>query len=100
MAIEFANAKPAKNPPISTENPTTGELIKAANPKTHAILAKNKISEDFIKMLRRKGIKKLVTADARAFYHLTKTLERLQIPKEELEILEFSDILCTALNLT
>ena len=67
-------------------------------PQTNPELA-NKISEDFIKMLKRKGIKKLVTADPKAYYYLAKTLENLKIQKEELEVLEFSDILCDALDI-
>jgi len=68
--------------------------LPAANPE----LA-NKISEDFIKMLKRRGIKKLVTADSRAYYYLNKTLENLKIPKEELEVLEFSEVLCDSLGI-
>jgi Fe-S oxidoreductase len=65
-------------------------------PITNPQLA-NQIAGNFIKMLKRKGIKKIVTADARAYKHLKENLDFFGT--KELEILEFSDIICDALDI-
>ena len=44
LSVEFASANPARNPPISTENPISGELTNAAKPRAHAMLARSRIS--------------------------------------------------------
>jgi Fe-S oxidoreductase len=56
-----------------------------------------KISLNFITMLKRKGIKKIVTADIRAYVLLKKLIQKLDI--NDLEIIEFSDIICDGLGI-
>ena len=59
----------------------------------------NKIALKFIRMLKKREIKRIVTADPRDYWHLKKTLEELRIAPEELEILELSDIICDSLGI-
>ncbi len=54
----------------------------------------NKIARNFIKNLRQQGVKKIVTADSQAYRHLKRNLEK----EENIEILEFSEILCDAVG--
>jgi Fe-S oxidoreductase len=58
-----------------------------------------KIVVKFVKMLQRKNIKKLVTADPRAYVHLKNILAKLNISSEEIQIIEFSDIICDGLGI-
>ncbi len=59
----------------------------------------DKICTDFIKILRRKKIKRIVTADPRAYHHLRQNLRNMQIYDDEIEILEISDLICEALRI-
>lgn len=59
----------------------------------------NKIALKFLRTLKIKGIKKIVTADSRDYYHLKENLKKLNIYPEELEILEFSDLICDSLGI-
>lgn len=59
----------------------------------------DKLALKFIKMLRKHEIKKIVTADPRDYVHIKQNLEELKISPEELEILEFSDIICDSLGI-
>ena len=67
-------------------------------PKTNKELS-DSIARSFIRMLLRKNIKKVVTADARAYSHLAENLIKMQVDEKTLELLEFSDVLCSAMNL-
>ncbi len=67
-------------------------------PKTNPELAK-KIAINFIKMLQRKNIKKIITADARAYAHLKENLEAMKL-NEEIKLLEYSEALCEAMGIT
>ena len=57
------------------------------------------IAFNFIRMLRRKKIKRLVTADERAYQHLKENFRKLGIAKEEIELVDFSEIVCYGLVL-
>lgn len=57
-----------------------------------------KIGLNFIKMLKRKGVKRLVTSDPRAYNHLKENFEKLNISDKEIELLELSDIICDSLG--
>jgi len=57
----------------------------------------NKIAKDFIVMLQRRKIKKIITADPMAYWHLKENLEALSV--NELQVIEFSDIICHALGI-
>jgi Fe-S oxidoreductase len=57
------------------------------------------ITLNFIQMLKRKKIKRLVTADPRADIQIKEMLLKLNIAKEDLEILEFSDLICDGLGI-
>jgi len=59
-----------------------------------------RIASDFIKILKREKIRKIVTADARAYRLLTETLLTLNIPESEIQVLEFSDLVCSSLGIT
>lgn len=67
-------------------------------PQTNNELS-NKIAINFIKMLLRKNIKKIITADPRAYQHLKKNLEELKVSPEKIKILEFSEAISEALGL-
>jgi Fe-S oxidoreductase len=58
-----------------------------------------KITKNFVIYLKNNNIKKIVTADARAFNFMKTFLEKHSIPEEELEIVEFSDLICAGLGL-
>jgi len=57
----------------------------------------DKIAEDFIKMLKRRDIKKVITADLQAYRHLKDYLKNSSI--KDIEIIDFSDLLCKTLNI-
>ena len=57
-----------------------------------------KIARSFIESLKRKRIKKIITADARAYRQLKENLAESE--EEQLEIIEFSDAICEALNIS
>jgi Fe-S oxidoreductase len=59
----------------------------------------SKIAIRLIKMLKKRGIKKIVTADPRDYWHLKENLAKLNIPPAELEIFEFSDLICDSLGI-
>jgi len=59
----------------------------------------NKIALSFIRLLRKREIKKIVTADPRDYLHLKQNLESLKISPEELEVIEFSDVICDSLGI-
>lgn len=67
-------------------------------PATNPELA-NKIAADFIKMLKRNGIKKVATPDIRAYHHLKEFLKSAGIQEEEIRVLEISDLICGSLNI-
>jgi len=67
-------------------------------PETNPELS-NKIAINFIKMLLRKNIRKVITVDARAYNHLKKNLENLKIGQEKIKLQEFSEAICEALGL-
>lgn len=58
-----------------------------------------KIAIKFIKMLKKKNIKRFVTADLRDYFFLKELLLKLNIPSDELQILEFSDLICDGLGI-
>jgi Fe-S oxidoreductase len=58
----------------------------------------DKIAVRFIKMLSQKKIKRLVTADPRAYIHLKENLEKLNLSKE-IEIVEFSEIIAEGIGI-
>ena len=58
----------------------------------------DKISEDFIRILIRKKIKKVIVSDPRAYKVLRDSLERLGI--KDIIILEISEVICDALDLS
>jgi len=58
-----------------------------------------KIAKDFIRMLQRKGIKKIVTGDSRDFKHLSEALLSLNISDNEINLVEISDLICDSLNI-
>ena len=57
------------------------------------------IAFNFIRMLRRRKIKRLVTADARAYQHLKENFRKLGVANEEIELIDFSEIVCDGLGL-
>jgi len=57
-----------------------------------------KIAFNFIKMLKRKNVKRLVTSDPRAYNHLRENFEKIGITDKEIELLEISDIVCDSLG--
>jgi len=59
----------------------------------------NKIASNFIKMLKRSGIKKIITSDPRDFVHLSKNLLKLGIGEDEIQVIEFSEAVCMGLNI-
>jgi Fe-S oxidoreductase len=65
-------------------------------PNTHSELAED-ICLDFFKMLKRRNIKKVVTADLMAYKFLRDVKRKLNI--QEIEVLEFSEIICGALGI-
>ena len=67
-------------------------------PLTNPELA-DQICRDFIKTLRKKKIKKIVTADPRAYHHLKQNLRAIGIYDDELEVLEISDIICDGIGI-
>lgn len=64
---------------------------------TNKELAEN-IAFKFIKMLKRKKIKRIVTSDPRAYFHLKESFEKLGIKDNEIELLELSDVICDSLG--
>lgn len=67
-------------------------------PDTNQELA-DKIAKDFIKILKRKNIKRIVTADPRAYKHLKENFKALEIYPEDIQLLEISDIICDSLGI-
>lgn len=65
-------------------------------PQTNPELSKE-ICLDFIKTLKQRNIKKLITADILAFKFLKDVQAEFKI--QDLEILEFSEIICNALGI-
>ncbi len=57
-----------------------------------------KIARSFIESLKRRRIKKVITADARAYGHLKENLAEAE--EEQLEVIEFSDAICEALGIS
>jgi Fe-S oxidoreductase len=57
----------------------------------------DKIAVKLLKMIRRRGIKKIVTASPRDYWHLKENLSKLNIPSEEMDIFEFSDLICDSM---
>jgi hypothetical protein len=56
-----------------------------------------KITLDFFKMLKRRNIKKIITADLFAYKLLKEAKQKFQI--NDLEIFEFSEMICNALGI-
>lgn len=67
--------------------------IKNTNPELS-----EKIAVKFLKTVRRRGIKRIVTGDGRAYVHLKEMIEKLNLV-EEIQIIEFSDIICEGLGI-
>jgi Fe-S oxidoreductase len=63
-------------------------------PITNPELSK-KIAREFIKDIRRQGIKKIVTADSQAYKHLKENIKK----EDNLELLDFSEVLCDGLGI-
>lgn len=57
------------------------------------------IANNFIKMLKRSGIKKIITADVRDCVHLRKNLLKSGIGEDEIQVIEFSEAVCNGLNI-
>ncbi len=57
------------------------------------------IAKDFLRMLKRRGIKKVVTADLRDYQHLSTALLSMNIPDSEVNLVEISDLICDSLNI-
>lgn len=66
-------------------------------PETNKELAE-KIMITFIRMLRRRNITSITTADPRAYNFIKNSLEKLEI--RDIKIREFSELICNALNVT
>ena len=64
---------------------------------TNSELADN-ICKDFIKILKRKKIKRIVTADPRAYHHLRQNLRAMEIYDDQIEVLEISDLICDSVG--
>jgi len=54
-----------------------------------------KIAKDFISDLKRQKVKKVITADSRAFKHLLSNITK----EDGIEVFEFSEVLCEALGI-
>lgn len=67
-------------------------------PETNPELA-DSIARNFIKSIQRKQIRKIVTADAKAYYSLQKNLEKMGIKSEEIVLMEFSEALCLSMGI-
>jgi Fe-S oxidoreductase len=67
-------------------------------PITNPELA-NAIAQKFIKTLVRKGIRRLVTADARDYKHLADNIKELNLTPEQFEVIEISDLICEGLGI-
>jgi len=65
--------------------------LDITNPELAKIIAFN-----FLKMIKTGNIKKVITADPRAYNHLKKIIEAEKI---DVNLIEFSDILCDALDI-
>lgn len=63
--------------------------------ETNSELA-NQIAIDFLRLTKRKGIKKIITSDISALKHLKENIYKL---KEDLEIIDISDTICNALRI-
>lgn len=63
----------------------------------------DRIAKNFLEVLLKRKIKRIVTADARAYNHLIKNWASIQVEKnldeKTLEILEFSDLLCDSFSI-
>ena len=55
----------------------------------------NKIAREFIKDLKKAKIKKIITADSQAYKHLMDNLKK----EDEVQVVEFSEVLCESLGL-
>lgn len=58
-----------------------------------------KIAVEFVKTLKRKKIKKIVTADIKAYSHLREVLKKLNINEGDIQVLELSDAVCDSLGI-
>lgn len=54
----------------------------------------------FIKKVLKLNVKKIVTADPRAYWHMKKNIQELGISQDRLQLMEFSEVICEALGLT
>jgi len=67
-------------------------------PDTNSALA-DKICQKFIKTIQKKKIKRIITADPRAYVHLKKNLKAMGIFEEDIQLIEISDLICDALGI-
>lgn len=59
----------------------------------------NKIALKLIRTIKQRGIKKIVTADARDYHHIKENINKLNISPEELQVFEISDLICDSIGI-